>query len=238
MYQVYPEEYFSSADIRIKLGNEWIDEVVGLSFSMVEQVKPIHGYASRTYDVVARGKRTITGQFAINFKNDNYLYDKINSYINKVINQETNSNNSLIGRDSYRPPGTQTPIDEILYKPQGIEEFEWAAEQQIQRFWGNEDINMNPPDVDPYFYAINKEHLTDLNQKERQKIYEKINKLRRDGFTLEVYYGDNRSLSGMRNNKAVRKIYGVQLTGFGQQIQLAGQPVREQYSFIAKDISR
>lgn len=72
-YQLFPEEYFSGADIFIYFNDVLIDEITGLSFVITEDVLPIYTYASYRYKDVARGKRIVEGAFRIAFKENGYL---------------------------------------------------------------------------------------------------------------------------------------------------------------------
>ena len=72
-YQLFPEEYFSGADLSIYFGDVWVDELISLQFTLLEQVRPVYGYASRTWDWIARGNRIVAGQFKIAFKEAGYL---------------------------------------------------------------------------------------------------------------------------------------------------------------------
>ena len=72
-YQLFPEDYFSGCDISVYFGDIWVDEIVSLTFSLVEQVQPIYSYNSKTYNDVARGNRIIQGTFRINFREARYL---------------------------------------------------------------------------------------------------------------------------------------------------------------------
>lgn len=73
-YQYFPEEYFSGADITIYFGDLWIDEITSLSFVLREPVMPVYGYASYTWDDIARGSRIVEGEFRIAFKEAGYLF--------------------------------------------------------------------------------------------------------------------------------------------------------------------
>ena len=73
-YQYFPEEYFTGSDITIYFGDTWVDEITGLSFALHEPVKPLYGYASYSWDAVARGSRLVEGQFRIAFKEAGYLH--------------------------------------------------------------------------------------------------------------------------------------------------------------------
>lgn len=68
-YNTFTEEYFSGADISLYLNNEKMTQVSGLQYSVQEQLKPIYGYASRTFDDVAIGVRLVVGTFKVPITN-------------------------------------------------------------------------------------------------------------------------------------------------------------------------
>lgn len=80
-YQIFPEEFFSGADVSIYFGDTWIDDLTSIQFEMIEQVQPIYGYASYTWDAVARGQRLIQGWFTIAFREAGYLNNLVLDHI-------------------------------------------------------------------------------------------------------------------------------------------------------------
>lgn len=60
--------YYSGTDIRIYFGDNWIDEIVEIEWTMQEQLAPIYGFASYTWDKVARGNRFVQGSFLLTSK--------------------------------------------------------------------------------------------------------------------------------------------------------------------------
>ena len=73
-YQQFPEEFFSGADVVVYFGDVWLADITSLQFALMENVRPIYGYASYTWDAVKRGTRLIQGRFSIAFKEAGYLY--------------------------------------------------------------------------------------------------------------------------------------------------------------------
>lgn len=63
------EEYYSAPDVEITINDSDIDYISAIQFSINEQVKPIYGYQSRTYDDIAIGTRLVTGVIKVPFKN-------------------------------------------------------------------------------------------------------------------------------------------------------------------------
>lgn len=68
------KRYYSSMDAEIYFGNEYVEDIYDISWSIQQNNVPLFGYNSYTYDEVARGNRLIRGQFMINFTSPNYLF--------------------------------------------------------------------------------------------------------------------------------------------------------------------
>ena len=60
---LFLEEYYSGTDTKVYLNGNKQTEISYISFSLNEQLKPIYGYASRTFDDMAVGSRIVTGIF-------------------------------------------------------------------------------------------------------------------------------------------------------------------------------
>ena len=230
----YPEEYFSGADVSIYIGNTWIDEVSNLSFELMEQVMPIFGYASRTYDTVARGQRIVRGSFSINFKESNYLYDVIEEYILQQTACDIKVATKIDPRlNLYSPVGTQPSIEEVLNQASGLDDFDKLSRAYEEMFWGPIDANITstrPRADSPYFGGF--DHLDDLDDEALERALE----IRRQGFDILIRFGDGKFQPGVINRGATRKLIGVQLMGVGTAISLGAEPIREHYSFLAKDL--
>ena len=66
---LFMEEYYSNTDTKIYMDDVEQSEIGYISYSLQEQLKPIYGYASRTFDDVAVGNRIVTGIFKVSIKN-------------------------------------------------------------------------------------------------------------------------------------------------------------------------
>lgn len=82
--------YFSSVDADIYFGEVFIDEVVSIAWQLQQNTMPLYGYASYTFDDIAVGNRVITGQFAVNYTESNYL-TKVMSAMSKISRKFYNS---------------------------------------------------------------------------------------------------------------------------------------------------
>lgn len=78
-------EYFSGANVYVKIGNENVLECAGISYSVTNAKQPIYSYNSIFYDAVLSGREIVQGQFVVNYVKNNYFYDLINSGGNGTI---------------------------------------------------------------------------------------------------------------------------------------------------------
>lgn len=218
-FKRFSADYFSGADMRVYFGNTWIDELTQLQFNLVENVAPIFGYASYTFDAVARGSRQVQGTFRINFKEAYYLHS-ITNRLELETRQRQSSDNNLRAAGSVN-------VEQLLSRAgnQSEAEFERLAQQFEESLWGaSTDNNMqtraNTRGSDSYFYPAGPRE-----------------QLAKNGFNILILYGPydvNQRTPGV--SVTAHSITGVQLTGVQQVVDGSGQPIQEEYSFIARDL--
>lgn len=219
-YQLYSQEYFSGADMHIYLGDIWVDEVTSLEFVLQEEVLPIYGYNSYTFDAVARGRRQVNGTFSINFTSVGYLQEVLKhaDAIEYFVNSRTARNNLESYRERYK-------LDEIL-RLHGIESFEKVADLYEEALWSknkNDNEYIKSP-VEPYF--------------ETQK-----------SFDIRIHYGPVEESNKMgrydasktqhKPNLTVDVINDVHIYSVQKSASTAdqGAPIQEVYTFIARDLN-
>lgn len=66
---LFVEEYYSGTDTKIYMDNVEQTEIGYINYALQEQLKPLYGYASHTFDDVAIGNRIVTGTFKVPIKN-------------------------------------------------------------------------------------------------------------------------------------------------------------------------
>ena len=66
---LFLEEYYSGTDVKVVLNGNEQSEISYINYSLNEQLKPIYGYASRTFDDVSVGNRIVTGTFKMPIRN-------------------------------------------------------------------------------------------------------------------------------------------------------------------------
>ena len=117
---LFVEEYYSSTDTQIKIDDEEQTEIGYINYTVQEQLKPLYGYASRTFDDIAVGNRIVTGMFKVPIKNpeiqtplehivssQNYKNGDYSSYndqqeeLQNAIEWITRNNNEYSGSELY-----------------------------------------------------------------------------------------------------------------------------------------
>lgn len=78
-------KYYSGIDAEIYIGDQYVDEVFNIQYQIVQESKPIFGYNSYLYDEMAVGSRIVTGSFAINFTETNFLGKVLNTIQKRKI---------------------------------------------------------------------------------------------------------------------------------------------------------
>ena len=228
-FQRFSEEYFTGADVRIYFGDDWVDEITSLSFQVIENVQPIYGYASYTYDAVARGIRQIQGQFSINFKESYYLHSIMNRLESKKREQEE-AGYEFSSAD-YSKVNKGITVDQLLKASSTSDtSFEKYATMYERSLWGAETHEgmrhlVNKRITNSFFAPENKRPL-----------------IHKEGLSILIIYGPTPNMKNTYKNgiedvsRTVHSLTGVQLTGLSHQIDSSGQPIQEIYSFIAQDV--
>lgn len=248
-YQLFPEDYFTGADIKIYFGDTLIEDITTLQFVVQETVQPLYGYASYTHEEVARGRRRVEGVFGIVFKEAGLL-SSILDHVGKHGYSSPQSENELISiiKGGERKPWhaqvlqnfeelmKQLPIlDQNLTEEEIANLDQFAAYKKYENYensiWGRRS-NKNELGLNnsPYFYTSR----GSINYQEP---------LRNGGFDIYLTYGpledtiNNRVLdkSQVSFNNTVKAIRGVELVASGQTLEVDGT-VLELYQFIAKDL--
>jgi hypothetical protein len=217
-YNRFNGEYFSGADVRIYFGDAWIDEINNISFALQENVAPIFGFCSTTYDKVARGSRSIQGSFTINFKESYYLHSAIERLASKMKDDDGDGyyDSNGFSEDTYNDSAT---IEHLLSS--NDKNFEKLADDFEKTLWG----------------ASDNESMTKSTEKRKKSSYFYGDGPLKDlGFNILITYGPQNQTDGWKVSETTHSITGVQLTGVSQVVGVDGKPIEEQYSFIAKDL--
>lgn len=66
---LFLEEYYSGTDTKVFFDDDRQTQISYINYSLDEQLKPIYGYASRTFDDLVVGARIVTGTFKVPIQN-------------------------------------------------------------------------------------------------------------------------------------------------------------------------
>lgn len=151
---LFLEEYYSGTDTKVYLNNNEQTEISYISFSLNEQLKPIYGYASRTFDDMAVGSRIVTGMFKMPIRNpeeqDTYeevveaalstleeINNKNQSEEDKKNNTEWINNNDNVYDDKYSVAKIfeyQNKLKQLGYNPSVSGSYDEMTRAAIRKF--------------------------------------------------------------------------------------------------------
>ena len=253
--KIFDMDYFSSSQCFLYIGDVWVDEVTSLSYQIQQSKTPIYGYASQMWDDVAAGQIIVQGAFTINFKEAGYLWAVLRRY--KQITEAEIGFKSAKGDDrllNVREGSTQTMPDMMKGSKRVGSNATQFSRLSIERICQGDITRQERFD----FYQSLAGYATVSARKPRDSFFENIveafedqvwnpkgnnldliNQLRRpddhrfDGFDMYVVFG-NYSMPGA--NHTVQKIIDVRILGQAKTIVADGQPIQEQYQFLARTI--
>lgn len=259
---VYDQEYFSGAQVNVYIGDVLIDEITNLQVSVQQRKQPVYGYADQLFAKVAKGTVLVEGSFIINFKESGYLYTVLERFKSLTNGQSPLSLSPFMGTAGFsqlaknRTGGAKLNGASGLLRRQNIEQISASVNQVTSGKINDRNIrpeelidyyrsltgfnNNNPPRNGSVTGALNPAEDTfeafedkiwgsdTLTEEPRRGDSNKF-----DNFTIYITMGDyNRN---DRVNHTAKRIDNVHLIGQAQTITINGEPIGEQYSFLARN---
>lgn len=235
-YKRFTEEYFAGQDVRIYFGDMWVDEIVGLNFTLVENVAPIFGYASYVYDTVARGSRQIQGSFRINFKEAYYLH----AILNQLDYEMQDRTIAFTGTTNFSDKEMQSnniTVDHLMGTVESVytdDQFEKLALQFEKSLWGDSMDTSGAA-------SIMQSHTNDRGNGSWFYPEDIKPNLAKYGYNILILYGPYTQTyapdaTTEKVSTTTHSLTGVHLTGVSQIVDNTGQPIYEEYTFIARDL--
>jgi hypothetical protein len=223
-------DFYSGSQISVWFGDIFLDDINSIQWVRTQNKTPIYGYASQMFDAVAKGTVLIQGSFMINFRQQGYipaivaviknLYEEFRSGDpNKKVqnNQSWLTVKNLIAlhlQNGTFGPSSAQEIQDLAKNP----DFFDLAKEYEKIIWDS----VSEKDTAIKFPA-------DVQQSEDIP----------NGFNIMISYGVPQTTDAQSNLERMRSttktLIGVHLVGESQVIQVGGQPVQEQYSFIARN---
>ena len=223
-------DFYSGSQITIWFGNIVIDDISSIQWVRSQGKMPIYGYASQLWDTVADGVVVIQGSFTVNFRQQGYIPAVITQIANMYKILAPNDPTGKRQFDQTKWPSYKNMIALHLkngtFGPQTVEEiielgnstnFFEQAKVYEDIIWGTYPA-YNPA-----------REVSDVKQSVAIP----------DGFNILITYGNTSKNDAVTLNdhlqSTTKSLVGVHLMGESQLIQVGGQPIQEQYSFIARN---
>lgn len=200
-------EYFSGSQASIFIGDVWVDEIVDWQCSVGANATPIYGYGDTFFSHAAQGRVLVQGNFTINFKEPNYLFAILERYKKYYHLNLPEAEKELVGPPS--PFENPDRVKELLYtdKRRALDEF--FATGKSEPFANK---------------LINERTLKDLDPRLTNDFAIPL-------FDIKIGYG-----TVFDEDTIGEQIVGVKLVGKGKTIMANGEPLKESYSFFAKNL--
>lgn len=229
------KEYFSGANVKVYFGDVWIDQLADISFSMQEQVAPIYGFRSYSFDRVSRGSRFVEGEFTLHFTENGYLQSTLER-IASNMSSSTALTAPAVKRSKLNSNTVSQNIEDLLASDyRSKESYQEQIDALKESFWGQAATlapSTEKKDQDVFYYS------------ERSG---EENPLRKHGFNILIDYSPDANnkdfldcINGVKDSKSFyqtfRSIIGVHIVGEQQVIANNGQPIAHRYRFIAQDL--
>jgi hypothetical protein len=200
------QAYFTGAQVRLYIGNLFIDELYALQYQLMANVVPIFGYPSRYFDALGEGRSIVQGQLVLNFVHQGYLYAALSNTLRqqKQVQQSTN--------------GTK-----IAQAMKGLGQFKasnnQAASAQVAQSLSSLLLNSSPDDIATAQTLLRTRPPTDPYA--ANPVYKRM-------------FFDMRLEIGSGSYRSIRMLEKCRLGANEQLIDQSGQVIGETYTFTAR----
>lgn len=133
---LFLEEYYSGTDTKVYIDDEKQTEISHISYSLSEQLKPMYGYASRTWDDVAVGTRIVTGMIKVPIKNpeEQSTYEEVVLGQNIEKDKSTSEKVEDMNSESEAEKENQGWIDDSKKDDQNESTSEWYYDAEVEKY--------------------------------------------------------------------------------------------------------
>lgn len=222
----YQLQYFTGVQASIWIGEAWVTECFGISFQATQNIIPIFGYASTTFDAVAKGRVLVQGSFEINFIDEGYLY-----YVMHKMNAERMADPSEFNQSKYLLTGEPQTVSEVAqelarFSEIGVDDDTKKGEVAGNALQALTLLNVNEADrvireLDIQ-RAIGKE--AGLRNKSKSIIYDII------PFNVQGIFGNPE----MTKEVTEKRLINCFLVSNEMIVSVDDEPLKERYSFIGQ----
>ena len=211
------QEYFSGSQASIFIGDIWVDEIVDWQCSVGANATPIYGYGDTFFSHAAQGRVLVQGNFTVNFKEPNYLFAILERYqrYNKLnfpektlrAKEMKEQNKDIVGPPN--PYATPEYLRELNYVDKRLALNDFFEFGESETFASKLVNDRTLSTTDPRL----------------------VNDFAIPLFDIKIGYG-----TVFDEDTIGEQIIGVKLVGKGRTIMANGEPIKESYSFFAKNL--
>lgn len=191
---LFMEEYYSSTDVKIYIDDIEQSEIAYINYVLQEQLKPIYGYSSRTFDDIAIGNRIVTGMFKVPIKNpeaQTQLDVIVERAKTSTLEDYNEDQQELMDAIDWITEGKPVNTDRIIEEDNETFEYKtklinlgydldynsstYTLSQQIKKFQEDNNLDitgrLNIPTKNKIDELLNKSSLTTMTLPKGSKIY-------------------------------------------------------------------
>jgi hypothetical protein len=203
-------EYFSGANTVVEVNGVEALEAAGISFGISESRRPIYGYSSRHYDVVARGQVLVQGSMLINYVHQDYLYEVLRY-------DESNAEEVLVAR--------RTQLEDVLNQTS-------ARDELVREIGSNyvESLDIARSFQDKYWSVAPDAAFPNRLLRPTYNPHDFSGPV-----TLKITFGPRQATNQFRGFTGV-VLSGVYFLGRARAIQATEEVLVEEYQFIARNM--
>jgi len=256
--EIYDLDYYSGSQMFLYVGDVWVDEITSLQYQTSQQKMPLYGYASQLFDDTTTGQVLVQGNFSINYKEQGYLWAVLRRYKHMIESRtgiatldkkkQDKRDDALLSNWQDNKGGWQDRpkygSGGKLISRAGIERLVQGEATTGERykfytdFAGYSTFNVKSP-KDKMFeniVEIFEDQIWDksINNQGLNSQVRRTDDNKFDNFDMYVVFGNYANAAA---NHTVQKIIGVRLTSQGKRIIINGEPIQEEYSFIARSVA-
>ena len=192
---LFREEYYSGTDTRIYFDGVEQFEIAHIAYTVQEQLLPIFGYASRTFDTVAVGNRIVNGTFTVTIKNNENVTSTEEiieaAKTNFELNEEYNANEI----------DKQNKADWVNDGNGSLYPYSYAADEMKHAMDGYDEYQVQEANKEKY-----------INSLPDSKFIEMLKKLGYTSANPVLDFQKDRSFlenNGILDNKTKKQIYAL-----------------------------
>ena len=219
----YNYAYFCGANITISLNSQWVEDAVGITYSVMNSQTPVYGYCSMLFDAVAPGQKLVQGSFVVNFRSPNYIYSCIHGGRARQVN---------LARDTmaFKQKAAEIMGDKKELNDKDVEELKALFTQSAAQLeaGGLDQVVAQAKNqlTEKYYGGIgNPQGVTTIDPMHKDVTLQ-------GPFDIRIAYSgiDDRAIDFQQT------IYSAYIIGHGSVIQIDENVILEEYNFFARDL--